>query len=105
MVSVGTTFAFFRLRALQCPPTRIFLHRASETNALRHPHAFNFCGTPMNPPIHLASPMAAELAPVDSQSSPFQIETPVTRNVWTRDIEALCRAVEAQQRASAPHKP
>ena len=49
--------------------------------------------------------MAAELAPADSQSSPFQIETPVARNVWTRDIEALCRAVEAQQRASAPHKP
>jgi hypothetical protein len=83
----------------------IFLHPASETNALRQPHAFNFRGTPMNPPNLLASPMATELAPADSQSSPFQIETPVARNVWARDIEALCRAVEAQQRASASHKP
>ncbi|HEV2037091.1 MAG TPA: hypothetical protein VGQ96_00675 [Candidatus Eremiobacteraceae bacterium] len=59
----------------------------------------------MNPPNLLASPMVAELATVDFQSSPIHIEAPVTRNVWTRDIEALCRAVEAQQRASAPHKP
>jgi hypothetical protein len=80
------------------------LHQASETNALRHPRAFNFCGTPMNPQILSAAPMAAELATVDSQSSPIQIETPAPFNVWTRDIEALCRAVEAQQRASAPHK-
>ena len=59
----------------------------------------------MNPPILSAAPMALELAPVDSQSSPIQIETPAARNAWTRDIDALCRAVEAQQRASAPHKP
>ena len=59
----------------------------------------------MNPSILLDAPMAAELAPVDAQSSPIHIETPVVRNAWTRDIEALCRAVEAQQRASAPPKP
>lgn len=48
--------------------------------------------------------MVAELATVDFQSSPVHIETPVARNVWTRDIDALCRAVAAQQRASASHK-
>ena len=58
----------------------------------------------MNPPDLSAEPMALELAPVESQSSPIPIETPAMRNAWTRDIDALCRAVEAQQRASAPHK-
>jgi hypothetical protein len=56
----------------------------------------------MNPQTETAAPMAAELAPGDSQSSPMQVEAPVARNAWTRDIDALCRAVEAEQRASAP---
>lgn len=58
----------------------------------------------MNPSILSAAPMAAELALVESEPSPVQIETPVARNVWRRDIEALCRAVEKQQRASALQK-
>ena len=53
----------------------------------------------MNPETSVAAPMA-ELDPVESQSSPVQIETPMVRNAWTRDIEALCRALDAQQRAN-----
>jgi hypothetical protein len=58
----------------------------------------------MNSPDPFAALMLAELSPVDSQSSPVEIETPVARNVWARDIDALCRAIDAQQRASAPPK-
>ena len=56
----------------------------------------------MNYETEIAAPMVAELATVESSPSPAQVEAPAARNVWTRDIEALCRAVEAQQRASAP---
>jgi hypothetical protein len=56
----------------------------------------------MNPETETAALMAAELPPVDSQSSPMRVEAPVARNVWTRDIDALCRAVEAEQRAKPP---
>jgi hypothetical protein len=52
----------------------------------------------MNPKTIVAAPTGAELAKVDSECSPIGIEPPVARGVWTRDIEALCRALEAQQR-------
>ena len=45
----------------------------------------------------LAAPMATELAKVDSECSPIPIESQAVRGVWTRDIEALCRALEAQR--------
>ena len=56
----------------------------------------------MNPKTTVAAPTAAELAKVDSECSPIPIECPVARGVWMRDIEALCRALEAQQRAHFP---
>ena len=56
----------------------------------------------MNPQINVAASAAAELAKVDSECSPIPVESPVARGVWTRDIEALCRALEAQQRAHFP---
>lgn len=48
----------------------------------------------------VAAPPAAEPAKVDAGSSPVATETPVRRGTWTRDVEALCRALEAQQRAA-----
>ena len=56
----------------------------------------------MNPKIIVAAPTDAELAKVDAECSPVPIESPVARGVWTHDIEALCRALEAQQRAHFP---
>ena len=56
----------------------------------------------MNPKTIVAAPTAAELAKVDSECSPIPIESPLARGVWTRDIEGLCRALEAQQRAHFP---
>ena len=55
----------------------------------------------MNPKTILAASTAGELAKVDSECSPIPIETPVARG-WTRDIEALCRSLEAQQQAHFP---
>ena len=56
----------------------------------------------MNPQTIEAVSVAAELTQVDSECSPTRTEPPVARGVWTRDIEALCRALEAQQRAHFP---
>jgi hypothetical protein len=55
----------------------------------------------MNPKTIVAASTAAELAKVDSECSPIPIESPVARG-WARDVEALCRALEAQQRAHFP---
>ena len=63
---------------------------------------FDAGGLSMNPKTVVAAPTAAELAKVDSKCSPMPLESPVARGVWTRDIEALCRALEAQQRAHVP---
>ena len=63
---------------------------------------FDAGGLSMNPKTVVAAPTAAELAKVDSECSPIPVESPVARGVWTRDIEALCRALEAQQRAHFP---
>ena len=76
------------------------LQLASETNALRQPRAFNFCGTLIvNLKTIVAVPTAAELAEVDSKRTPIPIEPQVTRGAWTREINELCRALGAQQRA------
>ena len=64
--------------------------------------AFDAGQLSMNPQTTAAAPTAAELAKVDSECSPIPIESPAARGVWTRDIEALCRALEAQQRAHFP---
>ena len=56
----------------------------------------------MNPKAIVAAPAAAELAEVDSECAPIPIESQVTRGAWTREIEELCRALEAQQRARLP---
>jgi hypothetical protein len=55
----------------------------------------------MNRKTIVAASTAAELAKVDPECSPIPIESPVARG-WTRDIEALCRALEAQPRAHFP---
>ena len=56
----------------------------------------------MNPKTIVAAPAGADLAKVDSECSPIPIASPAARGVWTHDIEALCRALEAQQRAHFP---
>ena len=56
----------------------------------------------MNPQTTVAVSEAAEITKVDCECSPIRTEPPAARGVWTRDIEALCRALEAQQR---PHVP
>jgi len=53
----------------------------------------------VNPKIIVAAPAATELAEVDSECAPIPIESQVTRGAWTREIEELCRALEAQQKA------
>jgi len=55
----------------------------------------------MNPKTIVAASTAAELAEADPECSPSLIESPVARG-WTRDVEALCRALDAQQRAHFP---
>jgi hypothetical protein len=56
----------------------------------------------LNPKTKVAAPAAAELVEVDSECTPSPIESQVTRGAWTREIEELCRALEAQQRAHFP---
>ena len=56
----------------------------------------------MNPKTIVAAATTAELLEVEYECSPTPLESPVARGVWTRDIEALCRALEAQQRAHFP---
>ena len=56
----------------------------------------------MNPKTIVAAPAAVELAEVDSECTPIPIESQVTRGAWTREIEELCRALEAQERAHFP---
>ena len=56
----------------------------------------------MNPKTIVAAPAAPELAEVDSECTPIPIASQVTRGAWTREIEELCRALEAQQRAHFP---
>src|SRR5271169_3898601 len=64
--------------------------------------AFDAGHLSMNPKTTVAARTAAELAKVDSECTPMPIESPVTRGAWTREIEELCRALEAQQRAHFP---
>jgi hypothetical protein len=49
-----------------------------------------------------AAPMADGVAELDSGCTPVITASPVARGAWTRDIEALCRALDAQQRAHFP---
>ena len=53
----------------------------------------------MDPQIVVAASATTELVEVDSGWSSTQIGSPAVRGAWTRDIEALCRALDAQQRA------
>ena len=56
----------------------------------------------MNSKTIAAAPTGAELAKTGSDCSPIPSESPVGQGPWTRDIEALCRALDAQQRAHFP---
>jgi hypothetical protein len=101
--SIGMTFAACLLRSSGVHRRALPSQLASETNALRQPRTFNFCGTLIvNPKTMVTAPAAAELAKVDSDCTPIPIESQVTRGAWTREIEELCRALEAQQRAHVP---
>ena len=54
----------------------------------------------MNPePGNATSPGATGLANAESKPSPIPPECLITYGVWKSDIEALCRALDAQQRA------
>jgi len=99
-VDIGMTFAAFLSRPSSVHRRALPLQLASETNALRQSRVFNLCGTLMNPKTIEATPMDAELTQVDSECAPIPIESPVAHGVWTRDIEALCRALDAQQRGA-----
>lgn len=56
----------------------------------------------MNPETMEAEAVVGDLAPFDSECAPMQDEPYVARGVWTHDVEALCRALDAQQRAHFP---
>ena len=54
----------------------------------------------MNPEPGKATPAAATgVANAESKPSPIPPECLITYGVWKSDIEALCRALDAQQRA------
>jgi len=57
----------------------------------------------VNPKTVVAAPAAVELAEVDSKCTPTPVESQVTRGAWTREIEELCRALEAQQKVRSPN--
>ena len=101
-LSIGMTFAPSLLRPSSVHRRAFPLQPASETNALRQSRAFNLCGTLMNAKTIVAAPTGAELVKADSECSPMPTESPVAHGVWTRDIEALCRALAVQQRAHFP---
>jgi len=56
----------------------------------------------MDPETIEASAVADELSRVEADCPPMRTEPRVACGVWTRDIEALCRALDAQQRAHFP---
>ena len=57
--------------------------------------AFDAGHLSMNHKTTASAPAAADPAEVDSECTPIPIESQVTRGAWTRDIEELCRALEA----------
>jgi len=57
-------------------------------------------GGGVNPVAALAT--ADEPGEVDSECTPIAIESQATCGAWTREIEELCRALEAQQRERHP---
>ena len=58
--------------------------------------AFDAGPLSMNPKTTVSAPAAADPAEVESECTPIPIESQVTRGAWTREIEELCRALEAQ---------
>jgi hypothetical protein len=58
--------------------------------------AFDAGHLSMNLKTTVSAPAAADPAEVDSECTPIPIESQVTRGAWTREIEELCRALEAQ---------
>ena len=56
--------------------------------------AFDAGHLSMNPKSTVSAP--ADPAEVDSECTPIPIESQVTRGAWAREIEQLCRALEAQ---------
>ena len=62
--------------------------------------ASNSCGTLIpDPKIIVTAPPAGDPGEVHSECTPIPIESQVRRGAWKREIEELCRALEAQQGA------
>ncbi len=56
----------------------------------------------MNADTLVIAPLEAGPAKVDPKPSSIPLECQVARAGWTRDVEALCRAIEKQQREHPP---
>ena len=72
-----------------------YLDGPEQDNAASNRTAGGVCVNPI-----AAVPTTADPAEVDSECSPIESQT--TRGAWTRQIEELCHALEAQQRADQP---
>jgi hypothetical protein len=72
-----------------------YLDGPEQDNAASNRIAGGVCVNPI-----VAVPTAADPAEVDSECT--SIESQTTRGAWTREIEELCHALEAQQRAPRP---
>ena len=60
--------------------------------------ASNSCGAlTSDPEIVVTAPTAAGRGEAHSECTPTPIESQVQRGAWKREIEELCRALEAQQ--------
>ena len=72
-----------------------YLDGPEQDDAASNRSAGGVCANPV-----AAGLTAADPADVDSECTPLGSQT--TRGAWTREIEELCRALEAQQSAHRP---
>ena len=71
-----------------------YLDGPEQDNAVSNRIAGRRCVNPI-----AAEPTGTDPVEVDSECTPIESQT--TRGAWTREIEELCRALEAQQSAPA----
>jgi hypothetical protein len=74
---------------------QFYLDGPEQDNAASNHVAGGVCVNPI-----AVEPTAADPPEVDSECT--AVESQTTRGAWTREIEELCRALEAQQGASRP---
>ena len=61
--------------------------------------ASNSSGAPIvNPETIVTAPTVADPAKVDCECTPIPIKSQEKRDAWTREIEELCRALEAPEK-------